>query len=281
MDGQFLMNALLYERSEVEQYGPLRGVCVSIIAKHKVMDRNKSLQRVYAGVDRATLDEFEHTEAAPQAEAMYRMLADPDRSDKRRWPKNHAACVGRYGPCPYFDICDIPPGAEEAIISASFVEQPERIIDVQNFLEPPREKRNSAAVEVDEAESQAPAVTKKRTSKVLKELSLKHICEWLSTLIVPADYLDAALSKPAVAQKILAKSLSKHYGDNPATISIDVKDANGTLNVACNGRGATWDLSVQVGGVLGKKGSGLHAWSGIAKRLSANWWSAEANEPVE
>jgi hypothetical protein len=41
-------------------------------------------------------------------------------ADRGRWPHNETQCVGRYGKCPFFDVCAATPPARQRLLESSF-----------------------------------------------------------------------------------------------------------------------------------------------------------------
>ena len=274
MDGQFLMNALLYERTEQEAYGPLRGVIISLVAKHKVMHPDKSLKRIYATTDSATIDEFEKTEVIPVAEAFYRKLADERCSDPAFWPKRHASCMTRYGPCQFFDICDTAPGGEDAIIDAQFEENPDRQIKIENFLTPDKDTPAATVSVTPEVAAKEYAKhelkqTRKQERDARKQDVLSAFGEAVSAFPVfqAETYMTGIVARNDVT-KAFAKAISEAW---PADTKFEIAcEAQGTIELCVYDKGLRW---------VCEGGKGSFAWSTLARELSASWWNPEINEP--
>lgn len=161
MDGQFLMNALIFRRAEEPRFGKFNGVYVSLIAKHKQMDPDKSLFRCATSTSDAALDEFEKVVSAVAQRFCEKLTLNKDNMEA--WSKNYASCVSRYGLCPYFDVCDAV-GSEKVILDMVYAVDESAIKDVGKFLKP--EKKH-------EAHSEATAVQNERAPKKIRKAQKK------------------------------------------------------------------------------------------------------------
>lgn len=162
-DGQFLMNALVYQRSDEErEFGPFVGMIFAVAVKHKDPSPEKSYFRIETTVDAESLEEFHREELRPYAVELYRRLATPAvREDPRAWPKCRASCVGRYGVCRFFDICDV---GGDGLIDAMFDVDPTRVFNLEKLAEPPMEAKRALRDE-DPVRAAAEAVRKGKSDE--------------------------------------------------------------------------------------------------------------------
>ena len=138
MDGQFLTNAVVFQRSdEEERFGPLLGVQVAAAIKHKTPSE-KSYFRVEATINVAEAATFYKDELVPYATELYRRLSDPAvRGDRNCWPRNHSQCSGKYM-CPYFDLCA---NGEDSLIADIYYKVSERRkFNLDSLALPPKGK---------------------------------------------------------------------------------------------------------------------------------------------
>lgn len=165
-DPQFLTNTLVYVRSnEPDMFGPLNGVIVGVAAKHKEPS-DRSFFRIETTVDLGAIEEFYREEVRPYAIEFYRRITDKDiRGDRNRWPKNRSQCVGRYGCCKFFDVCDV---GGDSLIDAMFKVNESRILDPERFAQPPAEVKKQQV----EADPKKAAQAEAREAKT--ELRNKH-----------------------------------------------------------------------------------------------------------
>lgn len=270
MDGQFKLNALIYRRAEAAQYGPLAGVIVSIIAKHKRMTPD-SLFREYTTADEASVNDFFENELRADGIRYYEMLADEAvKNDPRRWPKNHAACVGRYGCCPYFDICDTPPGGEEAIIAACYRQDPTWMKDVRDFIEPPPEVRRTAGKTAEQlSNEQASRDAKKEQRARIKD----GLVEVLKTTFGQYEQFQArTYVKDGVDKKTVKADLTKALESAwEVGTHFSLNADNGlVLNITITAKGISWNTD----GMRGTLG-----WGSIAGEFVKDWWDLQKNAP--
>jgi hypothetical protein len=270
MDPQFLLNALIYEQAEAAQYGPLRGVIVSVIAKHKVMTPD-SIFRIYSDVSKACVAEFYKEEFRPTCIEIYeRMSVEENLKDARCWKKNRAACVTRYGLCPFFDVCDTP-GGEEAVLDAFFNEDPGWQFRIEKLAQPPADvKRTAGKTEeelsaADQVKAQRKAEREARKQTVLSAF-ISNAAQ--APAFHPMTWMGGGLSQKEV-QANFAEYLTKCWPIGtrfdiqatglvtPITFTVTVKSLNWTTE--------------------GKRGS--FAWRTLAKAVSADWWSPSLNSP--
>ena len=267
MDGQFLMNALLYQKTEVPLYGPLRGILVNLIAKHKNMDPNKSLERVYSGYEQEAIDEFEK-EITEDAYGLYGKLTTCA-DDMYAWKKNHASCKLR-GLCPYFDICDSPPGTEEHVISALYETEAHRKIDPAKFMPPPAELIK-AAKEAAAAEAPAASKTRKTRVKSTETDALKdEVLRWHANVAGQIPHMQSGpvlleFENKTFAMKAVAKMLADAYARDEIRwfSSSDFSFTPGKASVK-------WTHP---------QGKGSTSWSAIAKYIVEGWFNPATVSP--
>ena len=94
-DGELLGLAHCYIASG-QPYGPLQGVVVDLIGKQKA----PKFLRIPVLVRESDLTDWR--QAIVRVKDKISLL---DNTAQTCWEKNNAACVGRYGPCDYYDIC--------------------------------------------------------------------------------------------------------------------------------------------------------------------------------
>jgi hypothetical protein len=155
MDGQFLMNGLIFRNSdEIERFGPLRGVIVSIAFKHKDPSPDRSCVRLEVPMQPHFIDSFYHRDLKPAVLAFAEKLYHPESEDAKRWPLNRClgACRGPYGLCPYFDLCDHGMGdlrQAETILEAEFEVVESQKWKPEGMWEPPKEVKKFKGVPVE------------------------------------------------------------------------------------------------------------------------------------
>ena len=111
---QFLVYTIGYMMGGLEaKHGPLNGFMVNILGKAGTTIKDKSRiklkpeQFVHERLawSKPQVAEFYLDQLVPLATRLYQKITDPMREDPRNWPRSNSACVGRYGPCPYFNLC--------------------------------------------------------------------------------------------------------------------------------------------------------------------------------
>jgi len=207
MDGQFLMNAICYLRSdEAEKFGPLRGMIFSVAAKHAKPDPDRSFHRVETVTDEPTLERFLHDELIPVAAEFYRRLDSPEcRGDINLWAKNHSQCVGRYGLCPFFHLCD---NGGQTVLDAMYRVEPHRIFTLERLFEPPAAVKRAARLsDPKKADADAVRKTKAAVRAALSAIVLKTFAASIRTteLFKQEKYLVPNHTRQTVlAQLVLA-----------------------------------------------------------------------------
>lgn len=273
MDGQFLMNALIYQQAEAATMGPLAGVIVSIIAKHKKLDPTKSFFRVHTVADEGSVAEFYHDEARPWALELYRRLKEKSiRGDMSKWPKCRASCVGQYGPCFFFDICDSPPGSEEAIIADMYKQQPERVKNLDAFLQPSADHKRVAGKTPEQV--QAAEEKKSAAKSEREELKALVLNAFLNGVSQYPQFQPASQLLPDRKVKDVRAALA---GELQAAWSVGTRfqlalsaNPDDTVTMTITTKGFNWSAR-------GKRGS--WTFKSMAVELSRDWWDATKHQP--
>lgn len=280
MDGQFLMNALVFTRSdEVERFGPFQGMIFSVAVKHKEPSAEKSYFRVETTVDEPTIEEFYRDEVRPYAIELYRRLTSAEyRTNPRLWPKNRAACVGRYGCCWFFDICDV---GGQSLIDVMFDSDPKRVFDVERLAEPPTEVRRAARA--GDPTKQAAEEARKSKAEHKKQLA-KGLCEKLRAALLQMEhfarsrYLVPNHTRKTVLDQLILTLQGLWPNDTKFNFG---PDANGALDpdglnfeVTVTEKGLAW-IWMQPAAEGKKKPSpvkGVLNYKIIAESICADWW---------
>lgn len=101
MDGQLLMNALVWRKAKLERvYGPLRGFVVNVVTKAK----EPRVERLRIAITEEDVDRFEEV-ISPWAAELEVRKKQPHKNRQDRWPMNLAGCKGEYT-CDFFDLCE-------------------------------------------------------------------------------------------------------------------------------------------------------------------------------
>lgn len=296
MDGQFLMNALVYKRSdEPEKFGPFVGMIFSVAAKHKDPHPDKSFFRVETVVEEETLEKFHKEELIPYATEFYRRLASERiRGDINQWPKNHSQCVGRYGCCYYFDLCDV---GGSTVMEAMFKQDPGRIFTLDKLWEPPPEaKRKAKTLDgktiAAKADRQKKAEHKKRIAGLVLDAFVSAACSM--DLFQPKAYMVVGHTQKSVLDK-LTSNLSRAW---PVGTAFEFgPDAEGNqYNMEVVEKGMQWTLKEATaedegeqaeaaeGGKKKRKAqkplSGVLTYRSIATKINTDWWDTAKQQPV-
>lgn len=272
MDGQFLMNALIYRQAEAEEHGPLAGIIVSLIAKHKRMSGD-SLFRVQTTADEASVEEFYREEVRPMSIELYRRLAsETTRGTQSCWPKNHSSCVTRYGVCPYFDICDVPPGSESSIIDGLYYVDKNRVKDVSVFLEPPIERRRVAGKTPDQIDDEKRKRAERKASRDVVKQRIKSALsaamtqyEGFQSAAYLADGMDQKEVKARVVE-VFSQAWPVGTKFPLALSSVEGDEVTITTNI----RGINW---------FTKEARGSFTWRILMNDLTQDWWNPSTNTP--
>lgn len=101
MNGQLLMNALVYKRGGYERvYGPFQSFIANVVAKTK----DPQVERLRVAITDADLARFEAMIRGPAA-ARYLRLRAPHKRREDTWDMNMAACTGEFR-CAFYDYCE-------------------------------------------------------------------------------------------------------------------------------------------------------------------------------
>lgn len=271
MDPQFLMNALIYNQAEAAQFGPLAGVIISIIVKHKNLDPEKSFFRIHAGVEPTLVWEFYEDEVRPQAIELYRKLSDPKiKTDRKQWKKNHKSCVGRYGLCRYFDICDTPAMGEDAVMADMYRVDPSRQMNIENFLEAPKEVRSKGGrTPAEVATADATRAQKKAIRDAIKEAAVSTLIDTIRTmktadgkLSFDPNFWVVKSPKQADVVNMLSEYMQEVW--KPDTeFTLTPSQMEDKASYLITPKGMTWKLMVAKGTI---------SWSAIAKKVAGEWY---------
>jgi hypothetical protein len=270
MDPQFLINALVYREAEAPLFGPLRGVIISIIAKHKTMTPD-SLFRIYTDVSQASVDEFYKEEFRPTCIEIYKRMSDAENlKDAKRWKKNRACCVTRYGLCPFFDICDTT-GGEEAVIDAFFEEDTGWKFRLDKLAEPPAAIKRIAG----KSDAEVSAEDKKKAIRKAEREQRKQAV--LAGFIGTAAQAEAFQAATWLANGGTQKEVQAAFAEYLAAcwqigtrFDIQAEGLVTEVTFTVTTKSLNWSAE-------GKRGS--FAWRTLAKAVSADWWSPVSNEP--
>jgi len=273
-DGQFLMNALVYTRSDEEKvFGPFVGMVFSVAVKHKEPAPEKSYFRVETTVDEVALAEFYRDCVRPYSIELYRRLSMPEyRNDPTKWPRNRASCVGRWGCCTYFDICD----GGESIIDLLFRVDKKGIFDLEKLAPPPAEMKRAAAAA--DPKKQVSAVARKDRSEQRKHHSaslMSALCTALLGLehFNPKRFLIVNHTKASVLKQLFEVL----KGMWPLETAFQMMGADGeSFNIAVVERGLSWTMPID-----GKKDmpKGKISWKAVAESICKDWWSLDNLDP--
>ena len=272
MDPQFLMNALIYLNAEVDQFGPLAGVIISILVKHKNLDPEKSFFRIYANADVSLVKEFYLGEIRPYALELYSRLVDGNkRTDRTCWPKNHSSCVGRYGVCPYFDICDTPSIGEDAVMSDMYIVNESRILDVNTFLEPPKEVKYTRGRTIDQVEEEEGSRLQRKAERDLAK------SEAVGALLNNMDKQDAFQPNHWIGgedkkkQQVIGELSDFLSKSLPLGTDFELEtEAEKTCSYLVTAKGISW---------IYESCKGSLSWKTIARNISDKWWDPGASDP--
>jgi hypothetical protein len=274
MDGQFLLNALIYSRAEAEQFGHLAGVIVSIIAKHKTLDPQKSFTRIFTTADEASLAEFYKDEIRPWTIELYTRLADQEyRKDMYKWPKCRSSCIGTYGPCFFFDICDTTPGKEDSIMASMFSVDETRQKHVETFREPSAEHKRMAGKTTEQVTAeQGKKASAKEQRDGAKNASLATLKTGLEQY--PAFKAETYLTDGAVKKKDVIQDL--------ATELQAAWEAGTKFELPCEGFDLPIAFGVSTKGFSWKAGPRRGSWTfrSMATELCKDWWDAARLTPM-
>lgn len=287
MDPQFLTNALVYTRSdEPQMFGPLNGVIVGAAAKHKEPS-DRSFFRIETTVDEAAVNEFCAAEVEPTVVELYRRLTDANwRDDKGKWPKNHSQCVGRYGCCRFFDLCDI---GGESLMDGMYRVDESRILKVENFAEPPVEVKRAAREVATKGKPGAAAAEARKEKAGLrnrhKDLLLSAFVSALQTLDLfkSSAYLVPGHTERSVMtqlQATLRQAWVNEAGQYPEPYTFGPDAEGNSYQMIIGEKSIKWEL-VQPESAEGEEGKkakkpqtlkGTIGYKAVAEALCKDWW---------
>ena len=271
-DGQFLMNALIYTYAEAAEFGELAGVIVSLIAKPKRIDPDKHLQRIHTSCDFRSVEEFYQDEVRPLAIDFYTRLKN-DADDMKKWPKCTSSCVGQYGPCFYFDICDCPPGGEEAIMNDMYTVDADRIKNLDNLRQPTNEYKQKAGKTEAEITN---AANKRAAAKVMRDRAKQLVA---SALFHYFERYDGFKMSEVLGHGWSAKEVKFAYNekiqhawevgtefDIPLTAegAAHLGAKNATAHIRITEKGLIWNLD-------GVRSS--WTWGSLTTLITKEWWN--------
>ncbi|HUW10520.1 MAG TPA: PD-(D/E)XK nuclease family protein, partial [Anaerolineae bacterium] len=144
-DFQFLLQSAIFELGgHARDFGPLRGILVSIAEKQRKGAKKEpdfdSFQRIEAPISKSRLAEFINYELTPMVTDFYNRLD----SDELRaaghlgWPKDIRHCISRWGRCSFYDYC-------ERGNTAIYKMEPSQLIVLSEMAKPPTGWRPEAA----------------------------------------------------------------------------------------------------------------------------------------
>jgi len=266
MDFQFRTYEVAYLRLGLEEtLGRLAGVMVHIAEKKKgsALGPDNYFRQTCPSL-RESLDEFHRDELFPLAGEYYRMLTDPDiHKVERRWPKCTSNCIGRWGKCDFFGICD--GGSSEDRVHYRVNEA--RIIDADTFAEPPKGKATGKGTVIDPDKEEI-----KRLQAELKEKALGWYTTWLlgwmdTNKEVFASLLKENFIKPGAKKetviKELAEAIKVFYAD-----SIEEKS---TLDIG----EIVWTFRKGSMGLVSGKLKASFTWNQLAAKVcEVDWYNA-------
>lgn len=200
MDFQFLTyNAIFQEGGLEAEFGPLRGTMVTVASKKKKLPGPDDFQRVEVSYSKSQLNEFIESELKPLAATLYGALIDKDvRTNEAAWCRNHTQCVGRWGRCDFFSICD----GKSVETAGGFKVNPGRIIDPETFLPPPKAKKADGATDTDEA-----AEAKKALAEQKEQVLGVLVTAFLATLESSGTINRASYLVPGHTYESVSKAL--------------------------------------------------------------------------
>jgi len=290
MDGQFLMNMVLFKLANEEaQFGPLRGMTFSVAAKHKSPDMD-SFRRIDTGTDDAHLSEFYEGEVKPWATELYRRLnSQRAREDVTLWPKKRTACLGR-GLCRYFNLCDI---GGSTCLESQYRTDPSNVINIEALAVPnAKQKKELRVVKPgDKAKADARKIKAERRKQLAAQV-LKVFCTAAASWPVfnHKQYLGEGKTKKEVhAQLVLNLKASWDVGTKQPSFGPDEEGLHYDLDFREKGIGWLLRPSAQMEGEddkeykkrLKKEGTfkGQMTWKQLAEGISIDWYSLDNLDP--
>jgi len=296
LDGQLMTNAVCYIESEEEQFGPLRGVIVTIAAKHKTPGP-QSFVRVVDGIDRQSVATFYKDELVPLATELVRRLTDASYlEDITKWPMNRMQCAAKF-PCPFFELCAF--GEAE---SYKFVADPKRQLRVENeemFWKPKKGFKTTLLAAQVAPEEQVQLQTKSEEKKVaaaarkqkkgdLGKLVQGALVDYIADLkhFQPSRYLVSGHTEKSVKAKLIEAISTTFRATFDANIAASTDgDTKGRPDIALavapedNAPEISFTILPQKGdrglSWVSEDAKGTLTWRALAEDLCHDWWSLD------
>jgi len=275
---QFRMNAYIFAKSHADKWGKLNGVIVDIVLKKRKIDKQNGAERLQVSVSDVDLQDVEdyyvrcaYELAAKAADATYA-------KDYRMWDCNDAACQGKYGPCPYYDLCDYG----ESMVSQYRV-APSHIVDPSKFLQPQKQelqRRKDARIKQAEEAGVETAETKRKKNTELRKENKALVLHFIETeedrpfhLVKPSELSEALENeKQPVVRKLVAQIIQDRCAGTAGTkyiMMVGAEDAPEELGITYKETGLSWQF---------RSMKGTLSWSVLAKYLTRHWWDPATNE---
>jgi hypothetical protein len=287
MDSQFMMNALVFLNSgEVEMWGPLQGVIVSIAFKHKQPTPDASCQRLEVPLKVGDLIGFYEEDIKPWVVPFYELLAREDRMDEKLWPRNRAlgTCRGPYGLCQYFDLCD--QGLQLLDNTQEYLYVERQILTLDKLWPPPPEVKERKGIPIEQRpEEQAKADAASNKRKLAADARKQRALEALLALVNAFVQLNLP---PAEDGSVTGKLFDPAQWLVPNHTEASVKDALELyLTTRLYKQGSNFNLGefayvVSAKGFQWKRGKnkGTVTYKNVAAELCKNWWDASTLDPT-
>lgn len=282
MDGQFLMNAVVFRRStEEREFGPFRGMIFSVAVKHKEPAVDKSYLRVHTTVEDDALEAFYQTELRPFASELYRRLSTPEiRGDMSRWATNRAACVGRYGICPYFDLCDY---GGMSVIDAFYDVDPKHAFNLEKLAPPPADVRRASRTN-DMAKQAAEEARRKKLDEK-KRVGAMLIVDLRASLLALPNF-DRQLflvpnHTPKTVKDQLFQVLRELWPQGTKFPFRDSSDESREFTIEVAEKGFVWDLRTKATETAASSliAKGTIVYKTMADWICQDWWDISKLQP--
>lgn len=289
LDTQFLMNALVYKRSgEVEQFGPLTSMIFTIAAKHVKPTAARSLARVETMVEDWMLDEFFHGTILPRAIEFYKRLKSC-RGDRNLWPKDYMMCMGSYGKCKYYDVCD---GDNDLVLQTKFKVDEARIFTLDRLAEPPAAVKSAYRADVVAADPKAAdkAAARETKAAMRRDCGLRALSLLLENLQAEFGFVrskfvaaESRSSERDVKKLIRTELISVIENEGGAHIEDVVDGIAYVITSVESPIGFPWVAEV-VNSTVDKKGrkqtfKGKLSLKAVIDSMSSGWWDIETLDP--
>jgi len=295
MSTQFLIYQFVYLNSDLlDRFGPLSGVIVSIAFKHKQPTPDKSVVRLDVPLAMDAMNNFYYEDFKPKLVEYYGLLARDDRKDERLWPCNRSmGCSGgKYGLCPYFDLCDLGNGslsAVEGLMESEFEVNPRNIVDVKALWTPPKDVKARKGIAVEPRDEDQAEATVKAASSANKRSKKAGVAQYALDLMV--ETLKAQRVNPNTDELLFHPS--KFLVPNHTEVSVKAKldemiggllappntfMLNGKPDVqyVCTDKGCTWLVGAE--GEKTMKGSLTR--KKLVDALCKDWWNVTTMAPL-